>query len=184
VRRSIRTLLALAIVAGGVLVWGYWYALRHAAIHIRVDDYALKTQRQLYGSPHDVSLTLRDASGSALAVAHSIEPLGYILVIHPDTEVGDCRQYERSPAEYASCYTRHSQWSSTWAPHVQLADVGIGSCQLRSVPVTVHRSNGEWALWWVPLPHIGGLPRRYFSFSVAIDSQACTPVPFPSKAAK
>ena len=170
--------------AGGVLGWGYWYALRHAAIHISVDDYALKTRNQLYGSPHGVSLTLRDASGSELAGAHSIEPLGYILAIHPDIEVGDCRQYERSPAEYGSCYKHHSQWSSSWAPHVQLADVGVGTCQLRSVPVAIHRSNSDWVLWWVPLVHVGGLPRQYFSFSVAIDSQACNPVPSPSKASQ
>jgi hypothetical protein len=56
-----------------------------------------------------VSLTLRDAADSALAVAHSVEPLGYIQAIHPSTEVGDCRQYERSPSEYASCYDRSSQ---------------------------------------------------------------------------
>ncbi|MCG2578758.1 hypothetical protein LZ012_17305 [Dechloromonas sp. XY25] len=179
-RRWPRTLLAFAAVAGGVLGWGYWYALHHAAIHIRVDDYALKTQNQLYGVPHDVSLTLRDAAGSPLAAAHSVEPLGYILPVHPGAEVGDCRQYERSPSEYAACYNRHSQWSSTWAPHVQVADLVVGPCQLRAVPVAVYQSNSEWPLWWVPLPHVGGLPSHYYSFSIAIDSQACAPVSSPN----
>jgi hypothetical protein len=170
-----KALLTFAMAAGGVLGWGYAYSLRHASIHIRVDDYALKGQGQSFGPPHGVSLTLRDASNSPLAVAHSIEPQGYILAVHPDPRIGDCRQYEHSRSEYADCYSRHSHWSSSWASYVRVADVGVGACQLRSVPVTIYQSNDDWPLWWVPLPHIGGLPRHYFSFSVAIDSQACTP---------
>ena len=64
----------------------------------------------------------------------------------------------------------------TWSPRVHSADVRVGSCQLREVPVTIHLSNDEWVVWWVPLPHIGGLPRRYFDLAVAIDSRACAAV--------
>lgn len=177
-------LLAFAIVACGVTAGGYAYSLRHASIQLRVDDYALKTQNQLYGIPHRVSLTLRDASNSPLAVAHSVEPLGYILAIHPDAGIGDCRQYEHSPSEYAKCYGNYSQWSSIWAPSVRVADVVVGSCQIPSVPVAIHQSDSDWLLWWVPYPHIGGLPLRHFSFSVAIDSQACTPYSFSTTGRK
>lgn len=183
-RPRTQTLLACAAVAGSVLGWGYWYSLGHASVHIRVDDYALKTQGQLHGTPHDVSLTLRDASSSPLAVAHSVEPLGYILPVHPSSETGDCRQYERSPAEYAACDKRHSRWSSSWARQVQFADIVVGACQLRAVPVAIHQSNSDWLLWWVPLPHVGGLPRHYYSFSFAIDSRACAPAPSPNTAAR
>lgn len=177
VRLWVRSLLALTVVAAGVLGWGCWYSSRHASTDIRVDDHALKTRSLSYGSPHGVSITLRDASGAPLAAAHSVEPLGYILAAHPSTAIGDCRQYGHSPSEYATCFDSHSRWSSTWAPRVRVADVAVGACRLRSVPVDVSQSNADWALWWVPLPHIGGLPRRHFSFSVALDSQACTSVP-------
>ncbi|HET9833745.1 MAG TPA: hypothetical protein VFP91_18615, partial [Vicinamibacterales bacterium] len=56
------------------------------------------------------------------------------------------------------------------------ADVTVGSCSLQAVPVAVEHSNEDWPLWWVPLRHIGGLPRQYFDFGVAIDSRACVAV--------
>jgi len=44
---------------------------------------------------------------------------------------------------------------------------------VRAVPVTITRSNSEWPVWWVPLRHIGGLPRQYFGFVMAVDSRSC-----------
>ena len=55
-------LLAAAAVGTLVLAWGYWYSLNHASLQLRVDDYALKSERQAYGVPHDVTLTLRDSA--------------------------------------------------------------------------------------------------------------------------
>lgn len=182
VRFWVKSLLALAVVAGSLLGWGYWHSLQHAHLHISVNDHALRTRSQLYGSPHGVSLVLRDAAKAQLAVAHSVEPLGYILAVHPSTDVGDCRQYERSPSEYATCYGRYSEWLSTWVPRVRAADVGVGICRLRSVPVAVHRSNSDWLLWWVPLRHVGGLPRQYFALSIDLDSRACIPVSLSTEA--
>jgi hypothetical protein len=176
----LKLLLAAAAVAALVLGWGYWYSLHHASLHLRVDDYGLKTQNQAYGIPNGVSLTFRDGSNAQLAVARSVDPLGYVLAIHPNAAIGNCEQRASQPAtasgshaDHADCYSRYSAWSATWAPRVASADVTVGSCQLRGVPVTVVASNDEWLLWWVPLPHIGGLPRRFFEFSVAIDSRAC-----------
>lgn len=179
-----RSLFALTLVAGGVLGWGYWRSLHYADLHISVNDHALKSRNQLYGPAHGVSIVLRDAANAQLAAAHSVEPLGYVLALHPSPDVGDCRQHERSPSEYATCYDRYSRWLSTWASRVRAADVGIGACQLRSVPVSIHRSNSDWALWWVPLPHVGGLPRQYLSLQIDLDSRACVPVPLSSEAPK
>lgn len=77
---------------------------------------------------------------------------------------------------------QYSVWLSSWASRVHSADVRIGPCELRAVPVATYRPNSEWPLWWVPLPHIGGLPRQYFAFSVAIDSRTCVAVTSPSRA--
>ncbi len=170
------SILVIAAVAAGVLGWGYWYSLNHAYLNISVNDHGLRTDRRRYASPHGVSLVLRDAAQAQLAVAHSIEPVGYILAVHPSADIGDCRLYERSPSEHSSCYERYSQWSADWAPRVQFADVAVGDCRLRLVPVTARRSNEEWLVWWVPLPHVGGLPRQHHWFSIDIDSKACTAV--------
>ena len=171
--RTSRVLLAAVVVTGLVPLWGYWYSIRHASLELRVDDYALKSPTQLYGSPHDVSLVLRDESNAQLAVATSVEPIGYILAVHPDPAIGNCEQRKD---DYAACYEQYSKWSATWAPLVRRADVTIGSCQLKAVPVVVSRSNSEWPTWWVPLRHIGGLPRQYFEFEIGVDSRACVAV--------
>jgi hypothetical protein len=158
-----------------VPLWGYWYAIRHASLHLYVNDYALKSPTQSYGNAHGVSLLLRDGSNEQLAVARSVEPVGYIVVVDPDPAIGSCEQLNQQ-GDFAECYERISRWSATWAGRVRTADVTIGSCSLHSVPVTVEHSNDDWPLWWVPLRHIGGLPRQYFSFAVAIDSRACVAV--------
>jgi hypothetical protein len=165
----------LAAVVGTALVplWGYWYSVRHASLQLRVDDYALKSPTQVYGVPHGVSLVLRDASKTPLATARSVEPIGYLLAVHPDARIGNC---EHRKDDYAACYEEYSKWSAMWAPHVRSADVTIGACRLKAVPVTVNRSNSEWPVWWVPLRHVGGLPRQYFEFATAVDSRACVAV--------
>lgn len=179
------TKLFLGAVVGGslVLAWGYWHALGHASLHLQVNDHALKSANVLYDSPHHVRLTLRDRAGGVLAMAQSVEPQGYILAVHPDASIGNCERrgdpgaaVQTSQADYAACYRRYSAWSANWAPRVHSADVVVGACSLRGVPVEVRRSNSEWLLWWVPLPHVGGVPRQYFAFSVAIDSGTCTSV--------
>ena len=167
--------LAALAVCTLVLAWGYWHALNHASLNLRVDDYALSSERQAYGVPHGVTLTLRDQSNQPLAVARSVEPLGYILAVHPSADIGNC-EGDGTSRDYAACYAQYSAWSATWASRVRSADVTVGACQLREVPVTVRVSNDEWLLWWVPLPHVGGVPRQYFDFAVAIDSRACAAV--------
>lgn len=182
-RTRMTVLLASAAAGALVLAWGYWHALRHASLQLRVDDYSLKSERQAYGTAHDVTLTLRDEANAPLAVARSVEPLGYILAVHPDADIGNCEHRGRPVAgngsrsgDHAECYRQYSAWSASWAPRVRRADVSVGSCHLRGVPVTARVVNEEWLLWWVPLPHVGGLPRRSFDFSIAIDSRACAPV--------
>src|SRR5262249_5392042 len=171
--RASKIVFVAVVVTALVPFWGYWYSIHHAYLNLRVHDNALKSPTQLYGDPHDVSLVLRDASNAPLAVAKSVEPLGYILAVHPDPAIGNCEQHKD---DYAACYEQYSAWSATWAPRVRSADVTVGSCALKSVPVTIDRSNNEWPVWWVPLRHIGGLPREYFTFAVAIDSRACAAV--------
>jgi hypothetical protein len=175
VNRVKKILVAAIVVAVLVPLWGYWYAIRHASLNLRVKDYALKSPTQLYGEPHNVSLVFRDASNQQLAVARSVEPIGYILAVHPDVAIGNC-QHLKAQDQYADCYARYSKWSATWADRVRNADVTIGSCAIRAAPVAVERSNDEWQLWWVPLRHIGGLPHQYFDVAIAIDSRACVAV--------
>jgi hypothetical protein len=182
-RRMAKIVLVFTALSALVVAWGYWYSVSHAALNIRVDDHALKSERQSYGAPQGVALTFRGQSGAPLAAARSVAPQHFILAVHPNADIGNCQESGRntsaghsSQSNYAECYERYSAWAATWAPQVHDADVAVGSCQLQRVPVEVRVSNSEWLLWWVPLPHIGGLPRQYFEFAVSIDSHACSPV--------
>lgn len=181
-RRLAKIALTFATVSLLVVGWGYWHSLSHAALDIRVDDYALKSSRQSYGVPHGVTLTFRSQSGTPLAAARSVEPQGFILAVHPSADIGNCQESEKrapsgrsSPSDYAECYERYSTWAATWASQVHDADITVGGCQLHRIPIEVRISNGEWMLWWVPLPHIGGLPRQYFELVGSIDSRSCSP---------
>jgi len=164
----------MAVGATCVLGWGFWYSVNHAVVYFSINDYALQTPKRLYGSPQGVYLVLRDALDNDLAIARSIEPQGYILAVHPNHEIGDCSQASDSQVDYSACFKHYSTWLSGWASRVSSADIHVGSCELHAVPVTVYHSNSEWPLWWVPLPHVGGLPREYFSFSFEINSRSCS----------
>jgi hypothetical protein len=143
---------------------------------VRVEDYGLRTERQIYGTPHGVALTFFGASNEPLASARSVEPEGYILAIHPDPGIGDCSKYQSAHEAYAECYARYSAWTADWARRVRAASVSIGACTLRDLPVNTYSSNADWWLWWVPLPHVGGTPRRYYELVVQVDTKSCTGV--------
>jgi hypothetical protein len=174
-RTFLKVVIAACVVLACLLAWGYWHAATHASLQLQVDDYGLKTDQQLYGTPHDVTLTYYGAANEPLASARSIEPLGYILAIHPDPKIGDCSQY-KTQAPYSECFAVHSAWDARWAPRARTANIKVGACKLHGVPVSVYRSPGDWWLWWVPLPHIGGTPLRYFQITARVDSKTCSVV--------
>jgi hypothetical protein len=173
--RSTRKLvIAGCIVFAAGLAWAYWHSMTHASLNLRVDDYGLKTDRQLYGTPHHVTLKFFDAANAFLAAAHSIEPDGYLMATHPDPKIGDCLQYQNSPEDYKRCFALHSKWAADWAPRVRSATADVGTCSLGNLPVDLRSSNGDWWLWWVPLPHVGGVPRRYIELVVNVNTKSCT----------
>lgn len=174
-RTFLKVLLAACVVLACLLAWGYWHAATHASLQLQVEDYGLKTDRQLYGTPHDVTLTYHDATNAPLATARSVEPLGYILAIHPDPKIGDCSQYT-TRAPYSKCFAVHSAWVPDWAPRVRTANIKIGGCEMHRVPVSVYQSGNDWWLWWVPLPHIGGTPLGYFQVTARVNTKSCSAV--------
>lgn len=175
-RAILKVFLATFVVFSSILAWGYWYSATHASMSIRVVDYGLKSDRQIYGTPHDVTLTFYSSANEHLASARSVEPAGYVLAIHPDSSIGDCSRYQSSRQEYAECYAQYSTWASSWAPRVHTAAVSIGGCTLYDLPVNVYSSNTDWWFWWVPHPHIGGIPRRNLELMVKVNTKSCTAV--------
>jgi hypothetical protein len=112
--------------------------------------------------------------------AHSIEPAGYILPIHPDERFSDCRRYEQpasrgsiSGMRFADCYAVLSRWFPGWVPRVRTASVRLPACEYRAVPVKLRRYRVSWWLWWFPNPHVGGSQRDHFLLETTIDSSRC-----------
>lgn len=171
-----RVSIALAFIAAAVLGWGYWRARTHAATDIRIEDYALRTDRQAYGAAKNATIEFFDARKTSLAVARTVGAHDYLQASHPDAKIGNCMQFDgyRQRGRYSQCFDAHSRWAARWAPQVRSARVTVGNCVVNDVPVTAEKSKPDWWLWWVPLPHVGGSPLSYYRYSVAIDSAACT----------
>ncbi len=136
-RKALRTFwrwpLAASGLVGAALGWGYWHAQTHAGLNLQVHDHGLRTERQLYGTPHDVTLELLGPANEPLAKARSVEPIGYILAVHPNDAIGNCEHRgirapggPAAPGDHEDCYAAHSAWAAQWAPNVRRANVLVG----------------------------------------------------------
>jgi hypothetical protein len=157
-----RTFQLIVVLCVGVLAWGYWHSVTHATTHFFVR-----------GSPHDIKIDLYDAAGAFLASARSVEPEGYIVVVHPDPAIGDCRQFEGNRKRYAECFKQSADWVAEWIDDVRSAKITTPKCAVPNVPVLLTRSNEGWWYWWVPHPHFGGIPYRHVEVQIDFDSRAC-----------
>jgi hypothetical protein len=178
--RALSVVLAASALVAATLGWGFWHASTHTSLNIHIDDYGLRSDNQLYGIPHNASIEFFGNSGESLAKAASVEPLGYILATHPSPEIGNCTAVEKGVGNgtstqlaYANCFSAHSRWSAQWASKARTATVATGTCVIRAVPVSLTSSTSGWALWWVPLRHVGGVPIGYLEMKLAIDSRTC-----------
>jgi len=170
-----RTLLVLAILAALVLGYGYYHAATHGTLYISLVDTSVKPYS---GNVRDAAIRLLDENGKFLADAKSDHEYGVGRVIHP--QIGDCTAAESSapstPAardEWRECFETISTWVIGWADRVRTADIKFGHCDVKAVPVIIHKSQ-DWWLWWVPLPHVGGKPYTYFNLSINVDGANCT----------
>lgn len=175
---TVLSIIVLAFVAG--YGWAIWHVLTHSAIHIMVHDYGLATESRLYGDPPDVQLQLLDGAGRMVANARTVESERYFVVVHPDPAIADCRRYEGGGATaaagqmtYRDCYKKLSRWASQWATSVSATRFASPTCSIASVPARVQSDLGEWWLWWVPNPHIGGTPYRYVTIEFDVDTRTC-----------
>lgn len=165
----------LAILALG---WGYWHTLTHATVNVALNDVALKNDRQAYGQIKDAEIVLLDADGDALARGRAREPYGVVWFAHP--QVGDCSRFEREATvddaarrAWSDCFEAQSQWLAQWMHNARYASLTFGRCSIEKVPVQTVRNAGDWYLWWVPLPHVGGKPYTYYGLTLMVDGANC-----------
>lgn len=160
------------VAAAAVLGHGAWRAYTHADVWLQVKDHAGRTSRVLWVDVNEAQVVLRDAADRVLAEASLTPPYGQTRYTGPAGAV-DCSALERQGgAAWRDCFESQSRWLARWAPHVHHARVSVGRCAIDRAPVHGRRF-GDWWLWWVPLPHMGGSPVNRYVLAIHIDSARC-----------
>jgi hypothetical protein len=175
---GMRALLIFVVVAALGLGYGYYQAATHGWLYIDLLDASVKPYA---ANIRNAELRLLDGNGKLLANAKSDGKFGVVRLIHP--EVGDCAAVEQNASisseaqkRWQNCFQTVSTWLVGWVDEVRLADVKFAECELKGLPAPLHKSNSDWWLWWVPLPHIGGKPLTYYSMSIYVDGMNCAAV--------
>ncbi len=173
-RNRIIALTILLVIA--ILGYGYWRVSSYGWFYISIYD--ISDNDKKYQNIKDAKIQLLGSEGNVLAEGRSDSRHGVVYLSHP--EVGFCvEEQSRVPyskdnrQEWYDCYEMQSKWIVGWAGDVKYMDLEFDKCLLMKIPVTVSESKGDWTLWWVPHPHIGGKPSTYFSISIQVDSAKC-----------
>ena len=163
------------IISGIVLVYGYWHSITHGSAHIDLFMKSSDKEKQITLSMAEV--LFMDPGGIVLARGISDEKNNYIHLIHP--KVGDCHDlikevsHSESRKLWQECFRKQSTWIMTWIREVRQVEVRHRSCPSIHIPIVISEHNSEWPLWWIPLPHVGGLPYSYFRARIVIDDKYC-----------
>src|SRR3954469_3609408 len=126
----------LAVVAAGLLAYGYWQASSHGALSMFVVDVA-DPQRTHPVVP--VDLMFRDGSGAVLATAAGTDPSGGIFLTSPPEYA--CHAAEQraavddaARAEWDRCFEAQSRWIPGWIRRTTSVDVRTAHCSIPNVP--------------------------------------------------
>lgn len=162
-----KALIAFITSAALVLGYGYWHVGRHGTLYVSFTD---RSNQKDDGKVFNARLAFFDASGQLLARAVTDDRHGVVWPEHP--VAGRCGPALSGEA-YQNCFRTHTRWLITWVPQIIKAEVQTEKCHIRDIPVTVHNHPDNVFLWWIPLPHVGGVPRSNYSFDITIDGHAC-----------
>lgn len=159
--------LAVAGIVTAVFGYGYWHAATHATFDVHL---AYKADAGAVNRLRNGQVEFLDDDGAVLARATIDTRFGVVWLAHP--EKGQCGP-NLAPDAYQECFRAQAVWIPQWVRGVRHANIALERCSLarRSVQLTTHRDN-LW-LWWLPLPHVGGLPYTRHSATFAIDTKGC-----------
>ena len=165
----------MALLLGAALAYGYWHASTHGSLYVSLQDQS----KGPYGEPvKEGVIELLDATGSRVMTLTADGRYGTFHITAPAPY--DCHAQERAAAPGAqareawqACFSRQSRWLAQAAPTVARARLHFGQCELRDVPARLDARYGDWFLWWVPLPHVGGMPLASFSRTFHVDGRTC-----------
>lgn len=163
-----RTLIVLLVIAAATSAgYGYWHLSTFATFHMSLRDVAEQKQG---GAVLNAQLTFLDADSRPLARGKTDGKWGVVLVRHPSA--GYCDS-ELSPADYRACFWAQSEWLTTWLNDLRYVSLAIGSCRIERVPLDLKVSRDSLLTWWIPLPHVGGVPFTRYTAQLELDSRLC-----------
>jgi len=173
-RNKILVLMTLLFIL--ILGYGYWHVSTFGWLYISLYD--ISDTNRKYQLIRDAKIVILDSNGNMLAEGKSDSRHGVVYLSHP--EVGYCVE-EESLASFSKdnrqnwydCHEKQSKWIVKWVRNIKYMDLEFDQCFLKKIPVSVSESKGDWWLWWIPHPHIGGKPFSYFSINIQVDGAKC-----------
>ena len=161
-------LILLVIAAATSLGYGFWHQRTFATFHMSLKDVSQPVRG---GAVLNAQLTFLDAASRPLARGKTDPKFGVVMVHHPGA--GYCGT-DLTPDDYRRCFWTQSEWLTTWLPDLRYVSVAVGRCRIERIPIDLRRSTDSLLIWWVPLPHVGGVPFSRYSAYLEIDSRVCT----------
>ena len=147
--------------------YGYWHAATHATFDVSL---AYRTGPGVSDSLRNGQIEFLDDGGAVLARASIDTRQGVVWLAHPDR--GQCGP-DLAQDSYHACFRAQAAWIPQWAEAVRFANVALAQCNLARRDVRVNARRDSLLLWWVPLPHVGGLPYTRYSAKLLLDSRTC-----------
>lgn len=154
-------------VVAAITGFGYWHAATHATLNVHL---AYRSGFDTQNPASDGHIEFLDSNGAALARALIDAKRNVVWLTHP--EKGQCGP-TLAPSEYLECFRAQSEWIPGWVQRVRYANVTVGRCTSARQPASVAGYRGNLLLWWVPLPHVGGLPYTNYSVALAAGNRHC-----------
>lgn len=163
-----RVLLILLVIAlASSAGYGYWHRSTYATLTISLRD---TSEPARGGRVPNARLTFLDAASRPLAQGKTDDRFGIVMVEHP--AVGYCGP-DLKPDAYRACFWTQSEWLTTWLKDLRYVSLVLGNCRIERVPLAPKVSRDSLFNWWIPLPHVGGVPFSRYSAQLEVDSRAC-----------
>ena len=163
-----RTLIVLLVIAAATSAgYGYWHRSTFSTFHLSLRDVS---ERSRGGAVLGAQLTFLDADSRLLARGKTDGKWGVVLVRHPSA--GYCDS-DLAPNEYRACFWTQTEWLTTWLGRLRYVSIVIGQCRIERAPIDVKVSRDSLLTWWIPLPHVGGVPFTRYSALLELDSRLC-----------
>ena len=159
----------MAIVAlyAAVYAYGYWHAATHGTFDVQL---AYRTETGTANRMRNGQLEFLDGDDGVLARASIDTRQNVVWLAHPDR--GQCGPGLKGE-DYQNCLKTQVEWIPQWAQKVRRANVTLERCSSAHRHVNIESRRDGLALWWIPLPRVGGWPYTRYRATIAVDTRGC-----------